>query len=140
MFKRIIMLLVVVALPVALSAQESPLSIVAKVLSLSDAQTQALGNLMQTRAEAIRPLAEQAQARQQTLAQQLQSSDPDPQTVGGLVIEITHIQQQIQQAVMATNQQFAMVLTPDQSARLEQIRSVAPVCDVIPAFKAVGLL
>jgi Spy/CpxP family protein refolding chaperone len=140
MFKRIIMLLVAVTLPVALAAQESPLTVVAKVLSLSDEQTQTLGNIVQARSEAIRPLAEQAQARQQALARQLQSSNPDPQTVGGLVIEITRIQQQIQQAVAATNQQFAMVLTPDQSARLEQIRSVAPVCDVIPAFKAIGLL
>ena len=140
MFKRIVMLLVALALPIALAAQESPLTIVAKVLSLSNEQTQALGNIVQARSEAIRPLAEQVQARQQGLAQQLQSSNPDPQTVGGLVIEITHIQQQVQQAIEATNHQFEAVLTPDQSARLQQIRSVAPVCDVIPAFKAVGLL
>ncbi|HXH38200.1 MAG TPA: hypothetical protein VNN08_06205 [Thermoanaerobaculia bacterium] len=140
MFKRIVMLLVALTLPITLAAQESPLTIVAKVLALSSDQAQALGNIVQARSAAIRPLVEQAQARQQALAQQLQSSDPDPQIVGGLVIEITRIQQQIQQAAVATNQQFAMVLTPDQNARLEQIRSAAPVCDVIPAFKAVGLL
>ncbi len=140
MFKRIVMLLVALAFPIALAAQESPLGVVSKVLSLSDEQTQTLASIVQARAEALRPAMQEIQTRQQALAQQLQSSDPDVPAVGRLVVEITRIQEQIHQAVEATNYQFDAVLTPDQSARLAQIRSAAPVCDVIPAFKAVGLM
>ena len=140
MFKRIIPLLVALTFPIALAAQESPLTIVSKVLLLADEQTQALGDIIQARGESIRPAVQEVQAREQALAQQLQSSDPDPQTVGRLVIEIRRIQEQIHQAVEATNRQFEAVLTPDQLARLQQIRAAAPVCDVIPAFKAAGLM
>ena len=88
MFKRLIMFLVALAVPIALAAQESPLTIVAKVLSLSDEQTQALGHIVQARGEAIGPAMQEAQKREQALGQQLQSSNPDPLIVGRLVIEI----------------------------------------------------
>ena len=140
MTRRFVLLLAATAFSITLAAQESPLAVVAKVLSLSDEQTQALGHIVQSRAAAIQPAIEQIQARQQLLAQQLGSPDPDPQTVGQLFIEINRIQAQIHQAIDETNHQFEGILTPDQSARLGQIRSVAPVCDVIPAFKAVGLM
>ena len=140
MFKRIVMLLVALAFPITLAAQESPWTIVAKILSLSDEQAQTLGHIVRARSEAIRPAVEQVQAREPALARQLQSSDPDPQAVGRLVIEIKRIQEQMHHAIAETNQQFETLLAPDQSARLQQIRAVEPVCGVIPAFKAVGLM
>jgi Spy/CpxP family protein refolding chaperone len=141
MFKRIVMLLVAAALPVVLAAEEpSPLAVVAHVLSLSDEQVQALGQIMQARSEAIRPAVQEIQARQQALAQQLQSADPDPQTVGQLVIEIKRIEGQIHQGIEESNKQWESVLAPEQSTRLEQIRAAAPACEVIPAFRAVGLM
>jgi Spy/CpxP family protein refolding chaperone len=140
MFKRIIMLLVALVFPIALAAQESPLTIVSKVLALSDEQTQTLGGIVQARSEAIASAVQEVRTREQVLGQQLQSSDPDPLTVGRLIIEIKHIQDQIHQAIEETNRQFETVLTPEQSARLQQIRATEPVCGVIPAFKAVGLM
>ncbi len=140
MFKRFVMFAVAAALPLFASAQDSPLAVVAHVLSLSDEQAQALGALVEARGTAIRPAVEELQTRQQALAQQLQSADPDAPTVGRLVIEIKHIEEQIHQAVAESNRQWESVLTPEQSTLLEQIRAAAGACNIIPAFRAVGLL
>jgi uncharacterized membrane protein len=140
MFKRTVTMLVALALPIALAAEEPPLMVVAQVLSLSGEQAQALGNMVQARAETLRPAVQQVQAREQALARQLQSTTPDPQMVGHLVIEIRQIQEQIHHAIEETNDQFELLLTPDQRARLEQIRAAVPACGVIPAFKALGLV
>ena len=140
MFKRIVMLVAAVVFPIALAAQESPLEVVAHVLSLSDEQLHALGEILQARNEAIRPALADAQAHEQALAQQLESASPDPQTIGRLMIEMKTIQQQVQRVVADSNAQFEMMLTPEQRVRLEQLRSAAAVCPIIPAFRAVGLL
>jgi len=140
MFKRVLMIMVVLTLPVAAVADDSPLAIVAHVLSLSDEQVQALGEFLQARQEALRPAVQEVQAREQALAQQLQSAEPDPQAIGQLVIEIKRIQEQIQRAVAESDAALDEILTPDQRARLEQIRGAAPVCGILPAFKAAGLV
>ena len=140
MFKRIVMLIAAVVFPIALAAQESPLEVVAHVLSLSDEQVHALGTILQARNEAIRPVVAEIQAHEQALAQQLESASPDPQTVGRLMIEMRTIQQQVQRAVADSNAQFELTLTPEQRVRLEQIRGAAAASPVIPAFRAVGLL
>lgn len=140
MFKRVLMVVVALTLPVAAIADDSPLAVVAHVLSLSHEQVQALGEFLQARQEALRPAVQEVQAREQALAQQLQSAEPDPQAIGRLVIEIKRIQEQIQRAVVESDAALDGILNPDQRTRLEQIRGTAPVCGVIPAFKAVGLI
>src|SRR5258706_5791055 len=115
MFKRIAMIAVALILPLALAAQEPPpIAIVAHVLSLSDEQVHALVDFLQARGEAIRPAAEQLQTRQQALGHELQSSSPDPATVGRLVLEIRTIEGQIQQALAEANTKLDDILSADQ--------------------------
>ena len=141
MFKRVLMIAVALTFPIALAAQEPPpIAVVAHVLSLSEEQIQAFGEFLQARGETVRPAAEQLQAHQEALAQQLQSATPDAQTVGQLVIEIKTIQEQIQKAIAESNKTLDGILSDEQRTRLDQIRAAAGACGVIPAFKAVGLL
>lgn len=140
MFKRVLMIAVALALPIAAVADDSPLAVVAHVLSLSDEQVQTLGQFLQARGETLRPAVQEVQAREQALAQQLQAAEPDPQAVGRLVIEIRRIQEQIQRAVAESDAALDDILSPEQRARLEHIRGAAPVCGVMPAFKATGLM
>lgn len=140
MFKRVVMIVVALTLPIAAVAGDSPLAVVAQVLSLSDEQVQALGEFLQARQEALRPAVQEVQAREQALAQQLQSAEPDPLVIGRLMIEIKRIQEQFQRAVAESDAALDGILNADQRARLEQIRGAAPVCGVIPAFKAAGLM
>jgi septal ring factor EnvC (AmiA/AmiB activator) len=142
MFLRTMMLAVALTFPLTLAAQEPPpIAVVAHVLSLSEDQVHALGEFLQARAEAVRPAAEQLQARQQALAEQLQSSAPDPAVVGRLVIESKNIQEQIQTTIATANKTLDGILNTEQRTRLEQLRGAAAgPCGVIPAFKAIGLM
>lgn len=141
MFQRTLMLAVALSFPLALSAQEPPpIAVIAHVLSLSEDQVHALGEFLQARVEALRPAAEQLQARQAALAEQLQSSAPDAATVGRLVIEIKTIQEQVQKAAGEANKTLDGILNAEQRTRLEQLRAASGACGVIPAFRAAGLL
>ena len=141
MFKRLMMIAVALSLPVALAAQEPPpIAVVANVLSLSEEQVHALGDFLQARGEAVRPAAEELQRHQQALAQQLQAPNPDPATIGQLILEMRAIQAQIQKALGDANKALDQILNDEQRTRLEQLRGAANACQVIPAFKAVGLL
>src|SRR5262245_51893601 len=140
MLKRILMIAVAAAFPIALAAQESPLEVVAHVLSLSEEQVQALAENLQARSDAIRPAAEELQKHQQALEKLLHSADPDAPTVGKLAIEMQRIQEQVKQVIEESNRALNDILDEEQRTRLEQIRGAAGACGVIPAFKAVGLL
>jgi DNA repair exonuclease SbcCD ATPase subunit len=140
MIKRVLMVVVALTLPIAAIAEEPPLAVVAHVLELSEEQVQALSQFLQERQEALRPAAQEVHAREQALAQQLQSAEPDPQAIGRLVIEIRRIQEQIQRALAESDAALDEILNAEQRARLEQIRGAAPVCGVLPAFKAAGLV
>jgi hypothetical protein len=141
MFKRTLMIAVAVTFPIALMAQEPPpIAIVAHVLSLSEDQIHALGELLQARGEALRPAAEELQKHQQALAEQLNAADPDAATVGRLAIEMKRLQEQVQHTLEESNKALDGILSDEQRTRLEQIRGAAGACGVIPAFRAVGLL
>lgn len=140
MFKRVLMIVVALTLPIAAIAEEPPLTVVAHVLALSEEQVQALSEFLQERQEALRPAVQEVQAREQALSQQLQSAEPDPHAIGRLVIEIKRIQEQVQRALAESDAALDEILNADQRARLEQIRGAAPACGVLPAFKAAGLV
>ena len=140
MFQRALMIAVAAAFPVVLAAQESPLEVIAHVLSLSEEQVQAVVQNLQARNEAIRPAAEELQRHQQALATLLQSENPDAATVGKLAIEMQRLQAQVQGVLEEANRALDQILNDEQRTRLEQLRGAAGACGVIPAFKAAGLL
>ena len=141
MFKRLMMTAVALSFPVALAAQEPPpIAVAATVLALSEDQIHALGDFLQARGEAVRPAAEELQRHQQALAQQLQSANPDPATIGQLILEIRAIEGRIRQTVGDADKTLDQILDSDQRTRLEQLRGAAGACAVVPAFRAVGLI
>ena len=141
MFKRLMMIAVALSLPMALAAQEPPpVAVVANVLSLSEEQVHALGDFLQARGEAVRPAAEELQRHQQALAQQLQAPNPDPATIGQLILEIRAIEGRIKQTVGDADKTLDQILDSEQRTRLEQLRGAAGACAVVPAFRAVGLI
>ncbi len=117
-----------------------PAGVVAHVLELSDAQIASWSAILHARQDAIQPLAQQAQALQQTIAQSLASGTPDPQAIGGALISLSALQKQIGAANAQSAKQFEQILTPDQLQRLNAIRGGAQVCPIVPAFQATGLL
>jgi len=117
-----------------------PVMVVASALQLSGDQVQALVSMIGARDAAIAPIAAELQKHGQALEQLLQSPDADPAAVGRLLLEARALQTQMDQVRRQAAAQFEEVLTPDQKDRLQHLRDIAPVVDVIPAFRATGLL
>jgi Spy/CpxP family protein refolding chaperone len=133
------LLLIAAGTALAQQAPDAP-QIVVTVLSLSEDQTRALGEMLQARQAAVQPLAEQLQSREQALGQMLQTAQPDPAALGRLLLEVKSIREQVGHVAADAASQFEQVLDPDQQQRLEQIRAAAQVCPAVPAFQAVGLI
>ena len=117
MIHRMILPLMIAA---GLSAQVPDLK---TLMNLSDDQIQSLVQLQQQKAQALQPLVQQAQQGQQKL-EQLLANNPDPATVGQLVIQITAIQHQVQQAMTNFQQQALNVLNSDQRNQAQTLGNV----------------
>lgn len=121
-------------------ALPQPIVMVATVLELAPPQVEALVTMIRSRDAEMHPLAEEMMKRQQALGALLQTPEADAAAVGRLILEIRTLQQKVESLARQSAAQFEQALTPDQRARLDHIRASAPVCDVIPAFRGVGLL
>ena len=120
--------------------QPDPVSVVAHVLELGDDQITAWRAILHARETALQPIAQQAQAKQQAIAQALGGNNPDPLAVGSAIIDLTRLQGQGAAVNAQSATEFEQLLTPDQQQRLEGIRGAAQVCPIVPALQATGLI
>ena len=126
--------------PAFAQQQPDPVAVVAHVLDLSADQITAWSAILHARETAIQPLAQQAQAQQQAIAQALSGANPDPIAVGQAVVALHAVQLQIAAANSSSAADFEKILTADQLQRLNGLRGAAQVCQVLPAFAATELL
>ena len=126
--------------PAFAQQQPDPVAVVAHVLDLSSDQITAWSAILHARESAIQPLAQQAQAQQQVIAQALSGANPDPLAVGQAVVALHALQTQIAAVNSSSAGDFEKLLTSDQLQRLNGIRGAAQVCPILPAFAASGLL
>jgi uncharacterized protein YoxC len=91
-------------------------------LNLSDSQIQALVQLQQQKAQALQPLVQQTAQIQQKLQQIVAEPNPDPATVGQLVIAIAALRQQVQQMAGSFQQQASNLLQSDQRTKLPPLQ------------------
>ena len=135
----LIFCLIVYATPI-FAQQQDPVSVIAHVLELSDDQVTAWSAILHARETAMRPIAQQAQAKQEALAHALAEPSPDPVAIGNTIIDLTKLQQQMGTINAQSANQFQQLLTDDQMQRLDGIRGAAQVCPIVPALQATGLL
>ena len=90
-------------------------------LNLSDSQIQGLVQ-QQQKGQALQPVVRQAAQTQQKLQQILAAPNPDPTTVGQLVIAIAALRQQIQQIAGSFQQQASNLLQSDQKTKLPPLQ------------------
>jgi Spy/CpxP family protein refolding chaperone len=117
-----------------------PVAAVATVLQLQNDQVAALMAMIRSRDTAIRPLAEELQRHQQALEQSLQAPDADAAAVGRLLLETRALGAKIDEVRRNAAAQFEQLLTPEQLDRLHHIRDAAALQEVVPPFRAVGLV
>jgi hypothetical protein len=106
-------------------------------LNLSDTQIQGLVQLQQQKGQALQPVLQQTAQAQQKLQQILAEPNPDPDTVGQLVIAITALQQQVQQIAGSFQQQASNLLQSDQRAKLPPLQLAVEL--QLAALQAVSL-
>jgi hypothetical protein len=132
-----------------LTAQESeapgaqygadPLAVVAQFLSLAPEQVQALALTLQQRDASVAPVLVEIAQREQRI-QELIASGGDPAEIGRIVVEIHHLRQVVQTALVQFLAQFQSLLNPEQRQRWEHVRLTAQLLPVLPAFHGLGLL
>ena len=105
--------------------QPPPVRVLKIALDLSDQQVADLRDLIQARALEVRGVNGEIQEVQADLEELLKSDAPDPAEVGGLVLDILALKQEIGQGHEAYQQSFRDILTPEQVERLGHINRIA---------------
>jgi len=92
------------------------------VLNLSDSQIQGLVQIQLQKGQTLQPAVQQVAQAQQKLQQILASPNPDPATVGQLVIAMASLGQQVQQIAVSFQQQASNLLQSDQQIKLAPLQ------------------
>lgn len=109
-------------------------------LNLSDSQIQALVQLQQQKVQALQPMVQTAAQAQQKLQQILAAPNPDPATVGQLVIAIATVGQEIQQITGSFLLQSSNLLQSDQKAKLPPLQLALELHPAALQAASLGLL
>lgn len=102
-----------------------PARVLKVALNLSDEQMMALGELIDTRTAEVKALNEEKHVLQTQLEELLHSEAPDQAEVGGMVLDIRGIKQEIRSVQETYQQSFRELLTVMQLERLQHISQIA---------------
>lgn len=102
-----------------------PARVLKAALDLSDEQVTALRDLIEARTEEVKAIKEDIHELQAQLEDLVKSESPDPDEVGGLVLDIRGLKQEIGQGHEAYQQSFRELLTAMQVERLGHINKIA---------------
>ncbi len=102
-----------------------PARVLKVALNLDDGQVVALRSLIENRATEVGAIRDQVTELQAQLDDLLNSDAPDPAQVGGLLLDIRGLKQDIRQVLENYQQSFRELLTPPQLERLARINKIA---------------
>jgi Spy/CpxP family protein refolding chaperone len=91
-------------------------------LGLSDSQASDIGALVKKHQEAAFPLRQNQRASNQELKNALDTPEPNPNTVGQLVIARNGLNKQLRALNVKLRSDIAALLTPDQKQKFEQLK------------------
>jgi Heavy-metal resistance len=109
-------------------------------LNLSESQIQGLVQLQQQKGQALQPVVQAVAQNQQKLQQILAGPNPDPATVGQLVIAIAALAQEVQQIAGSFQQQASNLLQSDQRTKLPPLQLALDLHPVALQAVSLGLL
>ncbi|MBE7544384.1 MAG: periplasmic heavy metal sensor [Bryobacteraceae bacterium] len=106
-------------------------------LGLSEAQVTQLTDLRKSLPDVVKPIAEQIRTKNQALREEMQKTNPNPATVGQLMVDMKALREQIRAEHVKINDQAKALLTEDQKSKLAALEAAAK---LLPAFRqAIGL-
>ncbi|GMR15421.1 MAG: hypothetical protein BMS9Abin30_1049 [Gammaproteobacteria bacterium] len=102
-----------------------PVRVLKAALDLTDEQVVALHDLLEARGMENKAIADQIREIQAQLEDLLKSDAPAPAEVGGMVLDIQGLKQEVWQNHESYQQSFRELLTPEQLDRLVRINKLA---------------
>jgi len=109
-------------------------------LGLTDAQVQQLTELRRSHPEAMKPFAEQLQAKAQALREEMSKTNPDAAKVGQLMVEMKAIREQMRAERVKLNDQAKALLNEAQKAKLAELEKAMELAPAIRQAIGLGLL
>jgi Spy/CpxP family protein refolding chaperone len=92
-----------------------------RALELTDTQVNEIGVLLRKHRDAAFPIRQDLRARNNDVRNALGLAEPNPTTVGQLVIARNELQKQLRELNIKLHGDIAAVLTPEQKAKFEQM-------------------
>jgi Spy/CpxP family protein refolding chaperone len=102
--------------------QRPALNAVKTALELTDQQVQQLVQLRQEEQKAVQPLRQQAQEKRKALQEARQATNPNPATVGQLVLDLQKIMDQIRTINETYHTKALDLLNPTQKDKLQTLQ------------------
>lgn len=109
-------------------------------LGLSDTQVASLKAALKARADANQPIREQIQAKQKLLDEEMAKDNPNPTTVGNLMVEIKKLRDSIRDKATGPFTDALAVLTPAQQTKLKELEAAQKLVPSIRQAEVLGLL
>jgi Spy/CpxP family protein refolding chaperone len=98
----------------------------AEALGLSDDQKAQLDALRSKQRETMRPLMEAVRQAHDALKKSMDADSPDPATVGQAALTLNAAEKKLRAAHEAAFEEMKSILTPEQQAKLEQMKEKGP--------------
>jgi len=92
-------------------------------LQLTDDQVTQIREIRRQQAESLRPQREQVRTAARSLKDMTDAANPDPAAVGKQFLALKGLRSQLRDAQKDWNQKAMAVLTPDQQAKLKEMRA-----------------
>lgn len=124
-FSVLVVSVVVMAFSSAAVAQ-APMARLARLknyLALTDKQVSDIRDLLKNHQQAVFPLRQDMRARNHELQTALDTAEPNPATVGQLVIAQHALRTQLQALNVKLNDDITAKLTPEQQQKFEQLKA-----------------
>lgn len=99
----------------------------ARYLKLTPAQIDTMKGLLDTLRATTKPLYDQVEPLEATLRTQLDAASPEACAVGGTLVRIDALRDQIRAARDGFDAAFSAILTPEQLARYEALKDAAKI-------------
>ena len=94
-----------------------------QALDLTEEQRASFKQLAEEHHKAVQPLRQQERELRQQIRQQLEGGNADATTIGQLTIQAHSIGKQLRESHAALMERFEGLLTPEQKAKLEEMKS-----------------
>ncbi|MCK5379087.1 MAG: periplasmic heavy metal sensor [Acidobacteria bacterium] len=149
--KKVLIVLFVLAVVSPVFAQEDPpegpppIAVAAHnqviaFLDLGEDQVSAWDEIYRIHRDAEQPVKEELRILEAELKEMIDAGDPDPATVGNLVLQIADLKYELGEIHVIYHEDFMALLDEDQTRRLGFVARADRVQPIIPAFKLFELI